>query len=107
MAQLEHGRLFALDGGLFRATYDEEEADFALWTYQGFAGSVVARTGFDIAPDGALYHRVYDVEAEEYILIPSGYTVDDLEEVPDSEVWTHPPDNLIPNDDERADDNPW
>ena len=47
----------AIDGGLFRAVYDEEAARFQRWTHEGHSGRVMARTGFDVDA-GALDQRL-------------------------------------------------
>jgi len=87
MATLEEGRIYAIDGGLFQATYVEEEDRFELWTYEGMSGRVIARTGFNIDPDGQLYHRVFDFETREQIqIVAEGYTVADLEQVNEDEL---------------------
>ena len=79
MANLEHGQLVTIDGGVFRTRYNEEDERFELWTHNGRSGLVVGRMGFDVGPGGVLSHRVYDVEAEKHILFTSNLTVDDLE----------------------------
>ena len=82
MPPLKDNQLYAIDGGLFRARYDEAEGRIQLWTHAGQSGRVIARTGFDIDTDGTLYHRVFDFESREQVRIPAaGYTVADLEEV--------------------------
>ena len=81
MRQLKEGQVYYIDGGYFQAKYNAERAFFELWTYMGLSGYVIARTGFEIDEQGRLYHRVYDVEAEEHVLIDGGYTVGQLEEV--------------------------
>ncbi len=82
MALLEDNQLYAIDGGLFRAVYDEAAQRFQLWTHAGQSGRVIARTGFDIDTDGTLYHRVFDFESREQVRIPvAEYTIDDLEVV--------------------------
>ena len=81
MAQLKEGQVFAVDGGYFEAKYVEADDRHELWTYLGARGSITTRTGFDIASDGRLSHRIYDVEAQEQQLFSSDLTVDDLEPV--------------------------
>ena len=86
MATLKDNQLYAIDGGLFRAVYDEQQERFELWTHAGQSGRVIARTGFDIDADGTLYHRVFDFENREQVRIPAtGYTVADLEAVAEEE----------------------
>ena len=80
MSQLKENQIYAIDGGFFRAVYDEEEERFQLWTHEGDSGRVIARTGFDIDDEGTLYHRVFDFETREQLRIATNrYTVDDLE----------------------------
>ncbi|HRW06666.1 MAG TPA: hypothetical protein P5121_16295 [Caldilineaceae bacterium] len=82
MPPLKDNQIYAIDGGLFRAIYDEAAQRFQLWTYAGQSGRVIARTGFDIEADGTLYHRVFDFESREQVRIPvAEYTVNDLEAV--------------------------
>lgn len=82
MATLKDNQLYAIDGGLFRAVYDEQQERFELWTHAGQSGRVIARTGFDIDADDMLYHRVFDFESREQVRIPiAEYTIDDLEAV--------------------------
>ena len=86
MATLKDNQLYAIDGGLFRAVYDEHQERFELWTHAGQSGRVIARTGFDIDADDMLYHRVFDFENREQVRIPAtGYTVADLEAVAEEE----------------------
>jgi len=88
MTNIEAGKIYAIDGGFFQAHRNEENARLELWTYEGFSGSVIGRTGFDIGPDGTLFHRVFDFETEEHTLFESSYTVDDLVE---DDVQDDPP----------------
>lgn len=90
MGTIEEGKIYAIDGGFFRARYDEASERFSLWTYEGFSGSMIARTGFDIGPDGALYHRVFDFETQEHIIFEASLTVDELEEVDEAEFADDP-----------------
>lgn len=85
------GQLYAIDGGIFRAKINEESGQYELWTYQGMAGPVVARTGFDIGADGQLMDRIYDVGAEAYCHpVPPRFTVADVEPMTEAELtsWT-------------------
>lgn len=81
MPILEADRVYAVDGGYFRAKYIEEEDRFELWTYLGMRGNIVTRTGFEIDGGGRLSHRIYDVVNEEHLLFTSDLTVGDLVEV--------------------------
>ena len=82
MAVLKKNQIYAIDGGLFRAFYDEERESLQLWTHEGHSGRVIARTGFDVDAEGKLYHRVFDFETREQIRIePEAYMVEDLEAV--------------------------
>jgi len=82
MPTLEAGRLYALDGGVFRAKYIAEEERIELWTFMGKEGHVVARTGFAIGAHGGLYDRIYDIEAERHeVLDFPRFTIEDLQEV--------------------------
>lgn len=79
MAKIEAGKIYAIDGGFFKA-HANEAREISLWTHAGYSGSVIGRTGFEIDGDGTLYHRVFDFETEEQILFRSAYTVEDLVE---------------------------
>ncbi|MCB0094182.1 MAG: hypothetical protein KDE50_00885 [Caldilineaceae bacterium] len=82
MPKLEADRLYALDGGIFRAKYIAEKDHFELWTYLGREGYVVARTGFEIGEHGGLYDRIYDIEAQHHIVLDfPRFTLADLQEV--------------------------
>ena len=81
MPTLEAERIYAIDGGYFRAKYIEQEDRFELWTYLGMRGNISTRTGFDIDGEGRLSHRIYDVINEEHLLFASDLTVGDLVEV--------------------------
>ncbi len=82
MAVLKENQIYAIDGGLFRAIYNEEQESLQLWTHEGHSGRVIARIGFDVDAEGKLYHRVFDFETREQIRIATEtYTVDDLEAV--------------------------
>ena len=90
--KLAEGQLYEIDGGVFRAKFNGETGQFELWTHQGKAGYVVARTGFNIDAAGVLHDRVYDVMAEEHIFpVPPRFTVDDLQPAQGRQVlgkWT-------------------
>jgi len=75
----QENQRYAIDGGLFRAVYDEEAARFQRWTHEGQSGRVIARTGFDIDAAGTLYHRLFAFATREQLLIAAaGYTVADV-----------------------------
>lgn len=86
MKDLKEGQIYSIDGGYFQAHYDEERACFALWTYAGYAGIAIARTGFEIGPKGQLLDRIFDFETEEQMVMDvQQYTIDDLEEIDEAE----------------------
>jgi hypothetical protein len=85
MGTIEEKKIYAIDGGFFKACYDEEDERFEPWTYEGDSGSVIARTGFEIGSDGALFHRVFVFEAQEHVIFEAGLTVDELAEVDGAE----------------------
>lgn len=86
MSLLKEDQIYAIDGGLFRAVYDEQQDRLQLWTYQGHSGRMIARTGFEVDIDGRLYHRIFDFETREQLLIASKeYTVEDLDTVDEAE----------------------
>ena len=79
---LVEGHLYAVNGGVFEATFDPALGLWQLWTYQGLSGQVIARTGFDVDAMGGLHDRIFDMEAEAAIsLVPAFYTVADLQPV--------------------------
>ena len=87
MPPLKEGQVYAIDGGLFQAVYNEAEERFQLWTHEGHSGRVIARTGFEIDADGQLYHRIFDFETrEQFLLASEAYTVDDLEAIDETQL---------------------
>lgn len=82
MSLLKEGAVYTIDGGFFRAHYNQEQQQLELWTWQGLAGYMIGRAGFVVEPDGRLLDRVFDLERETMDVIDRcGYTLTDLEEV--------------------------
>lgn len=81
VTELREGHIYFVDGGYFSAEYDLAERCWRLWVYAGLSGRVIGRTGFEVTDEGALLHRIFDFESEDFVLIAAGLWVGDLEEV--------------------------
>lgn len=80
-AVLQEERLYAVDGGVFKAK-QEEDGRWTLWKSNDGKGGYDAgtRNGFEIGEFGGLYDRVWDYRSEEALVVTGlpRYTVSDL-----------------------------
>lgn len=75
---LVDGQLYTADGGIFKAR--QEDGRWELWVWQGRNGNDAGtRTGFEVDGAGNLYERLYDLDAEEFLVMaPARFEVADL-----------------------------
>jgi hypothetical protein len=82
MPTLKEDCIYFVDGGYFQAKFNPDRQQMELWTYEGNSGRVIARTGFEISPEGVLFDRIFDFESVKHKVLEVGcYTLEDLIEV--------------------------
>ena len=87
MTELKEGHVYVVSGGYFQAYRNPESGKWELWTWQGYSGQVIGRTGFEVDDEGNLYDRVIDFETgKQVVLEESSYSVSDLEEASGREL---------------------